>query len=314
MHHQFFLRGGAAPPTITLSLVEGEDWEEPTVIVTLTGHVLSGAPPVLVGGVSATSIVRDSATQLTCVFPSRVLADTEDLLAVDVVVDGVTKTAAYTYLWSPHSAQIAALWDFRREVTHGATATAIANVGVGGSAFDLIPCTSAQPYNATDPNLDGKPSITMATGGYKTGTISIGNPVFMFAIIFPEHPATNFRGIMDGQALFQRFFYKDISSDRLAMYAGAVFLSTPTLIGASLVMCKWNGVNSEEYINSPTPEIGNPGASSTTTSLTIGEGGDRGGAYPFTREIAMIGAHTAALSSNMLERMVAFATRVYGTP
>ena len=314
------LAGGytyAADTIVSISSAGGlEDWQTTAGVVITTNFTLATPPVVTVNGVAATSIVRDSATQLTCTFPAAIVPDTADTLDADVVVDGVTSggVAAFEYLWSPHSAQIVGLWDFRRGVTHTTTATAIANVGTGGASYDLVPCASAQAYNATDANLGNQPSITMATGGYKTGVISIATPLWQFAIVVSESPSLNLRGIMDGQTQYQRFFYKDSGPDKIALYAGAFLYGSSNWSGSTLVMADWNGASSKLYQDSVTAEAtGSAGAPGTTTGLTIGEAGDRTGANVWLREIAILGVHTSAPSANTLARVLAFSQRVYGT-
>ncbi len=307
------LPGQSAAPSISaLSANSGEDWDAKTL--TASGANLADTTGVTVDGDAVDFVIDGSDVDLE--LPSRIMADTQDSEEIEIAITtpaGVA-TATYTYWQTPHSAGLKGLWDHLRGVTHAATATAIANVGTGGTDYNLTPCTSAQAYNSSDSNLGGRPSITMATGGYKTGTISIANPVFMFAIVFPEDPAAAFRTLFDGQFLFQRLFYKDSSTTKIGMYAGAFHYSTaPAINGAALVMALWNGASSEIYQDSATPEVGNPGAGTTTTSLTIGEAGDRGGAFPWLREIAMAGVHDSPISANRITRILAFARRVFGT-
>lgn len=294
--------------------LSGEDWETPSVTL-LVPFTLAATPTVTVGGVTATSIVRNSATSVSCVFPSVILPDTADSVEQAVLVDDVN-VGSYVTSWTPHSAQLHGLWDFRRGVTQAGTATAITAVGTGSSNYNLIPCNAAQVYTASNASLNNKPSIAMATGGYKSGTFTalMGTPAFSFVIGVAPASDGNLHVMLDGDSLFLRALFKDGSGNGAdgTQYAGNRVGSNVELLGAFLFMSVWNVAASKVYQNTLTPVTGTQVSLSNITGATLGEGADRAQGYTFGGAMAMAGISDSIPSDDVLARLAAFATRVYG--
>ncbi len=167
----------AAPTFTSIAPAAGPIAGGTTVIITGTNFVAGGSLGVTIGGVAATGVVRNSATQITAVTPAGTVG------AKDVVItnsDGqtVTRMGAYTYASVPTFTSIApaagpTAVGTRVTITGTNFVTAgTTTVTLGGTAATAVTVDSATQITATAPaHAAGLVNVVVTTpGGTATGT------------------------------------------------------------------------------------------------------------------------------------------------
>jgi hypothetical protein len=166
-HLELSIRCGVEPapdpaPTITsLDVVLGTTAGGTAVDITGTGF--TATPGVTFGGTAATSVVRVSATHVTCVTPAHAVG------AVDVVLtnpdtQAATKTNGYTYATPPTITSL--------DVVTGTAAGGTA-VDITGTAFVATPTVTFGGTAATSVVRVSATHVTCVTPAHAVGAVNV---------------------------------------------------------------------------------------------------------------------------------------------
>jgi phage-related protein len=134
-------------PTIT-DITPSQGPHSATTNVTITGTEFAASPAVTFGGTTATSIVRVSATEITCVTPTGTTGDV-DVVVTNTDTGSVTATDGYKYISVPTITDISPNFG---DVAGGLLVTITGTEFATGAEvdFDGVPATDVSVNSATE--------------------------------------------------------------------------------------------------------------------------------------------------------------------
>jgi hypothetical protein len=294
----------------SLDVTSGEDYDTPTVVITMTNYTPAASPTVTVGGVTATSITRSAYNQITCDFPARILAATADTLAVDVVIDGFfTASNAYTYNWTRYSLQVP--WyraDLGLTVDGSSKVTAWADSsGIGTTLTGSASAT----YVATLASINNKPSVLFnSTLAQITGSITPITTAVSIGSVAVANAAPGTDCLVNLLAAGTAKVLQLNLAGSLFSYSDPSSVNGPAWTGAASVVSEVTGTTITNYVNSRT--AGASGAGPAFVTLTNIELGNNGGAAQgFDGHLADLFIAPRILSANEKNRDAAYVNRLY---